>query len=177
MQWSYLLIITTFRDLVNPPCVYRASAVLMKNLIAFRKGILPYQLDPFQQRVRVTIIDTGIDGTHPYIRHLYGQRQDQEAPNPQRTSEVKDQQEAKCQSPCDLHFRDFVEPGSIDPIDEDGHGTFIAGIIFQLAPDVELSVARIGRTRSSIMTDYEVDVKVKDVRDTLIRSEIVWGEI
>ncbi|KAF4432535.1 Minor extracellular protease Epr [Colletotrichum fructicola Nara gc5] len=42
-------------------------------------------------------------------------------------------------------------------IDEDGHGTFIAGIVLQLAPLAELSVARVTRSRDSMRTDPQIE--------------------
>lgn len=115
----------------------------------FRQQILPDVVDPEnQQRVRVTVIDTGIDGSHPYIRSKGWTSNDENAEQPL--------------------FCDFVEPdparGKHDPIDEDGHGTFIAGLLLQLAPDIELSIARIGATRKSIQNDAQVGEKIGRVR-------------
>ncbi|RSL95725.1 hypothetical protein CEP52_011907 [Fusarium oligoseptatum] len=111
----------------------------------FRQQILPDVVDPEnQQRVRVTVIDTGIDGSQPYIRSMGWRSDDKNAGEPL--------------------FYDFVQPdsahGTHDPIDEDGHGTFIAGLLLQLAPDIELSVARIGATRESIQNDAQVGKKI-----------------
>jgi hypothetical protein len=115
----------------------------------FRDKILPDAVDPdTQQRVRVTVIDTGIDGSHPYIQSQGWMSHDENAAEPL--------------------FCDFVKPdlapGRHDPIDEDGHGTFIAGILLQLAPSIELSIARIGATRISIEHDDQVDNKIARVR-------------
>ncbi|RMJ18506.1 hypothetical protein CDV36_001784 [Fusarium kuroshium] len=117
----------------------------LKDFKTFRQQILPDVVDPEnQQRVRVTVIDTGIDGSQPYIRSMGWRSDDKNAGEPL--------------------FYDFVQPdsahGTHDPIDEDGHGTFIAGLLLQLAPDIELSVARIGATRESIQNDAQVGKKI-----------------
>ncbi|KKZ61102.1 hypothetical protein EMCG_04298 [[Emmonsia] crescens] len=134
----------------NRKHVYRASARQIETLIGFRQGILPFSISQDLQPARIAIIDTGIDSTHPYISHDYA---------PERNS------------PAQVTFRDYSGAASSIPIDEDGHGTFIAGIILQLAPCVELYVARIGQTRHSIATDPTVDVKVKQA----IKDAVEWG--
>ncbi|KAK4070957.1 uncharacterized protein Triagg1_6324 [Trichoderma aggressivum f. europaeum] len=116
-----------------------------KNFTSFRRQILPYPVDPKnQQRVRVTVIDTGIDGSHPFIMSKRWVSVDENASEPL--------------------FYDFAESDPVrekhDPIDQDGHGTFIAGILLQIAPDIELSVARIGVTRESIQHDAQVGDKI-----------------
>ncbi|PHH59389.1 hypothetical protein CDD81_3328 [Ophiocordyceps australis] len=94
--------------------------------------------------VRLTIIDTGVHAKHPQLdRGWKG------------------------------HFRDFskltpVEGRSceqshgdeIDPIDEDGHGTFIAGLVLRLVPDVDLYIARVGRQRDEMATDENLAYKI-----------------
>ncbi|SPO05329.1 uncharacterized protein DNG_08016 [Cephalotrichum gorgonifer] len=111
----------------------------------FRRQILPQPINPEnEERVRVTIIDTGIDGLHPFIQSAGWSKDDPNAREPL--------------------FRNFAdgEEGSDrhNPIDEDGHGTFIAGLLLQAAPDIELSVARIGSTREEIRRDLKVDTKI-----------------
>lgn len=134
----------------------------MSELINFRRSILD-RLGPDLQRIRVTVIDTGVDGTHPYIRHYHKKRSNEFNPEIGRSPHTTGEQNSDPSPPRDLPFRDFVDPGSNEHIDEDGHGTFIVGVILQLAPDVELSVARIGRTRSSMESDSAIHVKIKDV--------------
>ncbi|KAK6443771.1 hypothetical protein FP744_10000019 [Trichoderma asperellum] len=112
---------------------------------SFREQILPEAVDPEnQQRVRVTVIDTGIDASHPYIQ------------SKRWTSEDKNATE--------LLFCDFVkldsDPDKHKPIDADGHGTFISGLLLQMAPDIELSVARIGVTRKLMQDDAQVGDKI-----------------
>lgn len=96
------------------------------------------------QRVRITVIDTGIDASHPYIRRAGWAADDAFA--------------------TDRLFHDFAEGATDatqnDAVDKDGHGTFIAGLLLQLAPDVELSVARIGETRQSILEDCRIAEKI-----------------
>ncbi|KAL5089025.1 hypothetical protein Trisim1_006167 [Trichoderma cf. simile WF8] len=120
----------------------------LKDFTLFRRQILPYPVDhENQQRVRVTVIDTGIDGSHPYILSKRWRSKDENATEPL--------------------FCDFAKPDSVrkhDPIDEDGHGTFIAGILLQISPDIELSVARIGVTRASIQDDAQIGNKISLVR-------------
>ncbi|KAI1085197.1 peptidase S8/S53 domain-containing protein [Whalleya microplaca] len=118
----------------------------LKEFKHFRQRILPDAVDPKnQQRVPVTVIDTGIDGSHPFIQSKGWKSYDKNAVN-------------------NHLFCDFAEPDLLHdkhaPIDEDGHGTFIAGLLLQLAPDIELSVARIGKTRSTIQNDAQIDEKV-----------------
>lgn len=125
-------------------------AIWLRDFTSFRDAILPNRVDPENaRRVRVTVIDTGIDRSHPYIRSKGWRSYDENA---------------------EKHvFCDFLQPdpprGTFDlkrhvPVDDDGHGTFIAGLLFQLAPDIELSVARIGATRGSLKTDAQVGSKV-----------------
>ncbi|KAF2805711.1 subtilisin-like protein [Mytilinidion resinicola] len=127
--------------------------VWLNDFKRFRQQILPDAVDPEnQQRIRVTVIDTGIDGSHPYMQLKGWRSQDENA--------ITDDQD----DPVHL-FCDFVEPDSArkhEPIDEDGHGTFIAGILLQAAPDIELSIARIGATRESIKNDIQIGKKIGD---------------
>jgi subtilisin family serine protease len=121
-----------------------------KQFKTYRKRLLPNVMDlATQQRIRVTVIDTGIDGSHPYMERKGWKSNDGNAPQPL--------------------FHDFTIPESSpnehEPIDEDGHGTFIAGILLQLVPDIELSVARIGRTRDTIKCDTDVATKIGKVRE------------
>jgi subtilisin family serine protease len=128
----------------------------MQNFIRFRlKTVENAKIDknnPLQPRVRVTVIDTGIDPHHDYIK--------------KRKWNLDPQVE---------RFRDFVEPVLDDerkdgkgnpfhkPIDKDGHGTFIAGILLQLVPDIDLRVARIGVNRDGIRKDSNLPSKVSQV--------------
>ncbi|KAH6960060.1 peptidase S8/S53 domain-containing protein [Ilyonectria sp. MPI-CAGE-AT-0026] len=101
-------------------------------------------------RVKVTIIDTGIHAAHPYV--------DENWSHPDARSSL---------------FRDFSkrvpgddqrgEPSATEqdePVDEDGHGTFIAGLLLRLVPNIELSIARIGTKRDEIRKDEHLGYKV-----------------
>ena len=120
----------------------------------FRKKLLPKRLDlDNQARVRLTVIDTGIDASHPYVLEKRWASKDEYAVCEDR-------------NPEGYLFCDFVEPDSPRkhvPIDLDGHGTFIAGILLQVAPDIELSIARIGVDRKSMADDAEVGKKISSV--------------
>ncbi|CAI4213299.1 unnamed protein product [Parascedosporium putredinis] len=116
----------------------------------FRDEILRSGIDSDKhRRVRITIIDTGIDATHPLIKSGGWEYDD---PNAEKRL-----------------FRDFAtkngqangrDRGADQPVDEDGHGTFIAGIFMQMVPGVELSVARIGETLETIRCDDEIGEKL-----------------
>ncbi|KAH8747495.1 peptidase S8/S53 domain-containing protein [Diaporthe sp. PMI_573] len=117
---------------------------------AFRERILPDTVgvefdSENKQRIRVTVIDTGIDSSHPYIRGKKWTGYDEYATEPHLF--------------CDF-VRAASDPTRHGPVDEDGHGTFIAGLLLRLAPDVELSIARIGVTRQSIEKDDQIGKKV-----------------
>lgn len=107
-------------------------------------------------RVRLTIIDTGLDDTHPFIVRRKWQRT-----RPSAGGGVP-------------LFRDFVlDDESIEgktnrPIDEDGHGTFIAGLVLQVARDVEISVARICITHETMKSDTSISDKVAKVKNRFL---------
>ncbi|QSS56158.1 hypothetical protein I7I53_04302 [Histoplasma capsulatum var. duboisii H88] len=133
------------------PEAIAASAQKMESLIRFREDILPYSATNRDlQPVRIAIIDTGVDTNHPYISHGYA---------PERNE------------PANVEFRDYSGAASPVPIDEDGHGTFIAGILLQLAPNSELFVARIGHTKDSIATDPSVDAKMEQAIKDAVQSD------
>ncbi|KAJ0167141.1 Thermostable alkaline protease [Colletotrichum tanaceti] len=115
----------------------------MRDFIRSRNAILSPRHDKNMERVRVTIIDTGLDRTHPFVVKRRWQESRQAA---NKTVAL---------------FQDFVtENPSAEAVDEDGHGTFIAGIVLQLAPLVELSIARVATTRASLMKDPDAEDKV-----------------
>jgi subtilisin family serine protease len=69
-----------------------------------------------QPRVGIAILDTGVDATHPQIRAALDQKR--------------------------IVARGF--PGSLDPLhDDDGHGSYGASVLLQMAPDATIYVARI----------------------------------
>jgi hypothetical protein len=77
-------------------------------------------------KIKVAILDTGIDATHPFMRDSQGRMKY-------------------------FEYRDFTKEqlNEDDPlIDNCGHGTHTAGIILKLAPDVELYIARVFEGRN-----------------------------
>ncbi|KAG6368271.1 hypothetical protein INS49_002474 [Diaporthe citri] len=102
-------------------------------------------------RPKVTVIDTGIDASHPFIRSTRWSSYD----------DIEDQHQ----------FRDFSGDGEHEPVDYDGHGTFVAGLLLELAPDVQLTVARIGKSRTTIMTDARIAQKIIEALDHAIQ---IW---
>jgi subtilisin family serine protease len=82
-------------------------------------------LDRFDEEyppVKLAILDTGIDAEHPWMRTHWKHRSDKP------------------------HFYDFTtsaDSRQTVPNDETGHGTHMAGLILQTAPDVDLYVFRV----------------------------------
>lgn len=78
-------------------------------------------------------MDTGIDAEHPYIAKRW---------HPSKPSYGA--------------YEDFVTSGSesdTKKTDNDGHGTYVAGLILQYAPNAELYIARVADTNHSIRKD------------------------
>ncbi|KAE9572157.1 hypothetical protein CGMCC3_g11789 [Colletotrichum fructicola] len=110
----------------------------METFMKFRDTILSRRRDPNMERTRVTVIDTGLDMKHPFVQK-------------RRWVEFRPGTHIPL-------FKDFEHNSpSEKAIDEDGHGTFIAGIVLQLAPLAELSVARVTRSRDSMRTDPQIE--------------------
>ncbi|KLU83539.1 hypothetical protein MAPG_02596 [Magnaporthiopsis poae ATCC 64411] len=133
-----------------------ASRKWIDDFINFRKSIIPTFDPDTTKRVRITVIDTGIDDTQPYIRRG-GWRSHRQEPS---------------KTPLPL-FKDFTATNSTDecnPVDDDGHGTFIAGLILRLAPDVELSVARVIRDRQTMKEDTEIAWKIAKAIDHAVNT-------
>lgn len=84
------------------------------------------------QRVKIAVLDTGIDSTHPSIKETW-----------RRCSLRKDGSPLLDRGYVDFHFDSRDE---MVPEDTHGHGTHVAGIILDLAPDAELHVARVFRS-------------------------------
>ncbi|KAK1448695.1 thermostable alkaline protease [Colletotrichum melonis] len=115
----------------------------VKDFIKGRDTIIDTRHNKDVERIKITIIDTGLDRTHPFIVR----RQWQEFRQTGNKSVAL--------------FKDFTtENPSAEAIDDEGHGTFIAGIVLQLAPFVELSIARVGITQVSLMDDPYAEEKV-----------------
>lgn len=104
----------------------------------FRDTILSRRRDPHMERTRVTVIDTGLDMEHPFVQK-------------RRWAEFRPGTNIPL-------FKDFERHSpSVKAVDEDGYGTFMAGIVLRLAPLAELSVARVTRSRDSMKTDLQAE--------------------
>ncbi len=100
--------------------------------------------------VRLTVIDTGVHAAHPDLKRDWSG-----------------------------HYRDFSnmvpataggdnelssEAQEDKPVDNDGHGSFIAGLLLDLVPDLDIYIARIGNTREEIAEDENIGYKIGMVR-------------
>ncbi|PGG96608.1 hypothetical protein AJ80_09809 [Polytolypa hystricis UAMH7299] len=106
--------------------------------------------------VKIAILDTGIDLTHPD----FGPGM----PNRTRIIKVK-------------NFTDIVECfGEENVHDENGHGTHAAGLILDFAPDAELYVAKIGRDEPSspIVVANAIDFAVTEWKVDIISMSFGW---
>ena len=89
------------------------------------------------QRVRIAILDTGIDAEHPYIQKKW----------------LRPEYDKSNNGIEDRGYRDFVSEEPSRPVDNDGHGTHKAGIILKMAPEASLHVARVADNNTSIQRD------------------------
>lgn len=91
--------------------------------------IFPKKWPQHVRRVKVAILDTGIDELHPYLR----------------THWKRPKQCANGANLVDRGYVDFLDDteNHQHPVDTCGHGTHMAGIILQLLPHAELYVARV----------------------------------
>ena len=87
--------------------------------------------------VKVAILDTGIDWSHPKFQ---GTRL-----KPLRNGEFEPVRGERNQIDRIMKYRNFCNDGrKVDNVtDIDGHGTHVAGIILQFAPTAELYIARV----------------------------------
>ncbi|GFP58531.1 subtilisin DY [Trichoderma asperellum] len=71
------------------------------------------------QRIRVAILDTGVDINDPFLKLFAIKRR--------------------------IVYQDFAQPGSFSklPVDEVGHGTHICGILLTIADNIDVYVARV----------------------------------
>ncbi|KAF8853857.1 subtilisin-like protein, partial [Acephala macrosclerotiorum] len=79
-------------------------------------------------KIKVAILDTGIDSTHPFMSVGTG-----------------DQRRFKYSK-----YKDFTKADTAEcetPVDTSGHGTHIAGIILKVCPYVDLYIARVFESR------------------------------
>ncbi|KLJ11515.1 hypothetical protein EMPG_13295 [Blastomyces silverae] len=130
------------------------SARRMKCLTSIRDELL-LSKTPHEdiETVRIAIIDTGIDTSHPYISTGYGPNGDE---------------------PASVQFHDFSEEASSIPVDEDGHGTFIAGIILQLMPNAIKCAVEWGADIMSMSFGfYRTTDKLHDAINFAINKQII----
>lgn len=122
----------------------------------FRRKVFPEIIGLSEgAKVRITVLDTGIDEQHNFIR--------KKGWKPREGDQYL--------------FRDFSVPELPEnrtdyPVDKDGHGTFVAAILLQMVPGIELSIARIGCTRHSIKQDAKFGEKL--VRVCNFQLELIW---
>jgi subtilisin family serine protease len=122
--------------------------------LTFRRKLFPNAYEG--RAVRIAVLDTGIDGDHPF-----------NGDNPSGGGWARPRRGKNEKELSDLGYKDFVlktdvEPA--DPVDQDGHGTHVAGIILQFAPNVHLYVARIAETSKSIGKDDKLPTRVAEVK-------------
>jgi subtilisin family serine protease len=88
---------------------------------------------PFDPRVRVAILDTGVDATHTDI-----------------AKEIQDGR---------IIFHDFIND-SANIKDDDGHGTHCTSILAKLAPNAEIYVGRVFQISQAVEDSAAVVTKV-----------------
>src|SRR4051812_21793713 len=113
-----------------------------------------YKRQPGSHAVRVGIIDTGVDGTHPDIAPNFNKKLSRNFTTdiPLIDGPCADEPDQSCSDPND--------------VDEDGHGTHVAGTIGApinklgmagVAPDVELINIRAGQDSGYFFLQASVD--------------------
>jgi subtilisin family serine protease len=107
-------------------------------------------------RIKVAVLDTGIDPSHPFIQEKWMRPE---------TDDNNDPLE-------DRGYFDFVSESSAPTTPEDtcGHGTHVAGLILQLAPFVKLYVARVFQDG---VLDEKAAKRVAEVKSDVTLENIV----
>ncbi|KAH7317058.1 peptidase S8/S53 domain-containing protein [Stachybotrys elegans] len=87
---------------------------------------------PSEKRVKVAVLDTGIDGENPILKSAKRERRRNDWP-------IKDQ-------------RSFLDGVSVT--DTDGHGTNVAALVLKMTPEADLYVAKISECHEVVGTDH-----------------------
>jgi Subtilase family len=169
---------SAMRPFTLPPCIMRqntypleraATKRALEGFLRFREGILPNTRSHGQRRVRVAVIDTGVDGNHPYIKH-HALRNRLDTRDDGHSESKQPAQPPLSDDASIVAFRDFTDDSDDDddksstPIDMSGHGTFVAGLLTRLAPEAKLFVARVATDSTSIQRDNHAYSRVAKVR-------------
>ncbi|HEX6674806.1 MAG TPA: S8 family serine peptidase [Actinomycetes bacterium] len=116
-----------------------------------------YRIDKGSHRVLVGVMDTGIDGSHPDLARNFNRRLSRNFTTdiPLIDGPCEDEPDHSCNDPAD--------------VDEDGHGTHVAGIIGAainglgvsgVAPDVGLVNIRAGQDSGFFFLDATINAMV-----------------
>jgi hypothetical protein len=103
---------------------------------------------PARQRVKIAVLDTSIDHEHPFFQ------------DDKRLPRIV----AK-ESFFNIQDPESVKDSPRDTKDTHGHGTHIAGILLQVAPDADLYIGRVVRGDDSIQDDA---LRISKVRHCLM---------
>ena len=114
---------------------------------AFEKSVDACRKEPDEAspRVRIAILDTGLDLSHPYMTAIYDDGR--------------------------LQYYDFVDNSACIK-DLDGHGTHCTSILAKLAPNAEIFVARVFRKSWADNSSVAIVTKVVQTSDYMELSNI-----
>jgi hypothetical protein len=139
-----------------------AAVIWWDKLIDMRKQIFPHGIVDSLVPVKIAILDTGIDTTNPYITKHWGSK------NRYRDFLNDDDAAQSMVASKGYYELDYVRR-AVDslaerdesPTDITGHGTHLAGIVIQVAPDADLYVGRV--LRDNWTTHYDTGAAAKRV--------------
>jgi Subtilase family len=103
-------------------------------------------LTPGKPRVRIAILDTGLNKDHPEVSKVLQKSK--------RDRRIKQWKSWVPNLQCDGNI-----PGDED---EDGHGTHCAMVANRVAPNADIYIARIFKNRKSVNGRYVVEVSRDD---------------